>query len=101
MQIDIPIDMLPESVESGSSIRANCGSTHTVSAVNSIPPKLKEWYSHRSFTIIICAWLSTIVISSSFAGLFLDKIDSCSTLAISSTVVALWSPSPLSSKSKG
>lgn len=65
---------------------------------NSIPTKLRMWYSHKSFKIIVCAFLSTFVLSGTYAALFLDRMSACEILGMSGTILALWMPSPLSFK---
>ena len=65
------------------------------STTSSIPPKLKNWYSHKSARILTCATLSMTIIMGSFISLYMNKASSCEVLGISSLIVGLWTPSPL------
>jgi hypothetical protein len=84
---EVPVDQASRHAEYEGSDRTR--------SVNSIPTKLQSWYSHKSFKIIVCAGLSFVVIGCSFTGLFVGKITSCEVLGLSSTILALWMPSPL------
>ena len=63
--------------------------------LNSIPSKLRKFYSHNSFRQIILSILSLSSISFTFAGLFSGKLEACESLAFVSSVILLFSPSPL------
>ena len=65
---------------------------------NSIPAKLRRFYSHSSFKNIILAFLSIASIGLCFIGLFSDKLDGCTALAFISSVIMLYAPSPLQIK---
>ena len=83
-------DLTRHEHHSSISRNVNCGTER-----NSIPDGISNWYSHKSFKIIVCAGLSATVICCSFGGLFSGRIDSCEVLGISATVISMWMPSPL------
>lgn len=62
---------------------------------DSIPTKLKTWYSHTSYRAIILSVLSVNSILLAFIGMYTDKIDSCSTLGFVLSIITLFCPSPL------
>lgn len=73
------------------SVRAN----HPSATTNSIPLKLRKFYSHTSFRQIILSTLSILSIVFAFIGLWAKLIDSCSTLGFVTSVLLLFAPSPL------
>lgn len=93
---DILIDMesqLPEAGQSECSKAVHLSKSDATS--NSIPSKLRKFYSHNSFRQIILSVLSLSSITFTFVGLFSGKLDGCETLAFVSSVILLFSPSPL------
>ena len=62
---------------------------------DSIPTKLKTWYSHTSYRAIILSVLSMSSIILAFIGMFVDKIDACSCLGFVLSIITLFCPSPL------
>lgn len=62
---------------------------------NSIPAKLRRFYSHNSFKNIILAFLSITSIGLTFIGLFVGKLDGCETISFVTSVILLFAPSPL------
>lgn len=82
---DIIIDL-----QSNSSAIAQAGS------INSIPVKLKKWYSHTSYKNIILSVLSVIIVGCSFTGLFLDILKPCEVIGICTSILLLFTPSPIS-----
>lgn len=73
------------------SIQNNMGSVTN----NSIPARLRSFYSHASFRHIILSILSLVSISLAFLALFIDKIDGCSALGFVTSIILLFAPSPL------
>lgn len=65
------------------------------SSKNSIPTKLRKFYSHNSFRQIILSVLSLMSISLCFLALFTGKTEPCESLAFISSLILLFSPSPL------
>ncbi len=63
---------------------------------NSIPAKLRRYYSHRSFRQIILSIISLLGIILAFGGLYSQNLGSCETLAFCSSIILLFAPSPLS-----
>jgi hypothetical protein len=70
------------------------GSSHDHRS-DSIPTKLKTFYSHRSFRQIVLSILSLLSISSAFIGLFVGRIDECACIGFVTSVITLFCPSPL------
>ena len=62
---------------------------------DSIPTKLKQWYSHTSYRAIILSILSIMSICLAFIGLFVGKIDECACLGFVLSIITLFCPSPL------
>lgn len=62
---------------------------------DSIPTKLKTWYSHTSYRAIILSVLSIMSIVLAFIGMYAGRIDSCSTLGFVASIITLFCPSPL------
>lgn len=62
---------------------------------DSIPTKLKSFYSHRSFRQIILSVLSLMSITFAFIALFTGLIDSCEALGFVTSIIMLFAPSPL------
>ena len=63
---------------------------------NSIPQKLRTWYSHkacRNITSATIACASTILV---FSALLMDKISACECIGFITAVITLFAPSPLS-----
>ncbi len=63
----------------------------------SIPQKLRKWYSHGSFRILILSSISSISVLCVFGGVFGGVIDPCTGLSFISSTIALFVPSPLQS----
>ena len=85
----VVIDMPDEHADE--SIQAN----HPSITTNSIPLKLRKYYSHASFRQIILSTLSIISIIGAFIGLYTKLIDECACLGFVTSVLLLFSPSPL------
>lgn len=68
---------------------------HESERSESIPQKLKTWYSHTSYRAIILSFLSIFSIFMAFIGLFTGKISGCECMGFISSVIALFAPSPL------
>lgn len=87
---DVIINMNgPDHVDA--SVQNNIGSVTT----NSIPARLRSFYSHASFRHIILSLLSLVSICLAFLALFIDKVDSCSALGFVTSIILLFAPSPL------
>jgi hypothetical protein len=78
------------------SIRACNGSPPQASINNSIPIRLKRWYSHNSFKNIILGTLSIISVTSTIGLMMVDKLDSCTAYAFITSVILIFVPSPIS-----
>lgn len=63
---------------------------------DSIPSRLKKFYSHRSFRQIVLSILSMMSITFAFVALFVGRIDECATLGFVVSIITLFAPSPLS-----
>ena len=83
--IDLPDEHADESVQA----------QHPSITTNSIPLKLRKYYSHASFRQIILSTLSIISIIGAFIGLYTKLIEECACLGFVTSVLLLFSPSPL------
>jgi hypothetical protein len=71
-----------------------------VSSVNTVPGKLRDWYSQSSFKTISFTWLSLIALGLDASFLFAGKINGDIALAFVSTIIGFSLPSPYDSHSK-
>ncbi len=74
------------------SLRAHPSSSLTN---DSIPKRLKEFYSHRSFRQIVLSLISIMSIIFSFSGLFAGILPTCEAISFVTSVILLFAPSPL------
>jgi len=63
-----------------------------------IPKKLKSWFSQTSFRSIILSILSIMSICLAFIGLYTHLIEACECIGLVSSIIFLFSPSPLTHK---
>lgn len=68
---------------------------HSETSSNSIPKRLRSFYSHASFRQIILSILSLLSIASAFIGLFAGLLEPCETLGFTTSIILLFAPSPL------
>jgi hypothetical protein len=91
---DIENDVTPRHLDEVSVV-VNTDHNEECRKSDSIPAKLKTWYSHTSYRAIILSILSMGSIIFAFGGLFGGKIDSCECIGFVMSVITLFCPSPL------
>lgn len=72
-----------------------CNGSPSQPSNNSIPAKLKRWYSHNSFKNIILGSLSIISVTSTICLMMVEKLDTCSGYAFITTIIMVFVPSPI------